>query len=163
MAAQALVTFNALGKAKSILKQRPETTVIASDQIAVCGNTILGKPGDIETACEQLRLLSGQTATFLTGLALLSESSEQFDMVPFQVCFRTLNPEEIRTYVETEQPLNCAGSFKSEGLGISLFERMTGDDPTALIGLPLILLSQWLQPLKHIHESAYRAGHGVET
>jgi len=147
MAPENLVRFNTMGKANSILKLRPEATVIASDQVAVCGDTILPKPGDIETACEQLRLVSGQTVIFLTGLALLSEASEQFDMIPFQVCFRALKFAEIRTYIETEQPLDCAGSFKSEGLGISLFERMVGDDPTALIGLPLIRLSQWLKPL----------------
>jgi len=148
----ALVQHNTLGKANSVLDIHPDAAVIASDQIAVCGDLVLGKPGDIETACEQLRMLSARSVTFLTGLALLSANSEQFEIIPFQVCFRALNDVEIRTYVEAELPLDCAGSFKSEGLGISLFERMAGDDPTALIGLPLIRLSQWLKPLAHIQQ-----------
>jgi len=150
LAPQALVQHNTLGKAKSILDKYPQATVIASDQIAVCGDVVLEKPGDFETACQQLRLASGQSVIFLTGLTVVSAQSEQFEIIPFQVFFRELADEEIRTYVGTEKPLDCAGSFKSEGLGISLFERMRGDDPTALIGLPLIRLSQWLQPLAHI-------------
>jgi len=152
MPPEMLVKCNTLGKAKSVLDLQPDATVIASDQVAVCGDTILGKPGNIETACEQLCLASGQTVTFLTGLAVQSAQSKRFAIIPFQVCFRTLSDAEIRTYVETEQPLACAGSFKSEGLGISLFERMQGDDPTALIGLPLIRLSQWLKPLSRIQQ-----------
>ncbi len=150
MPSPALVEHNTLGKANSVLNMHPHATVIASDQIAVCDDVILGKPGNIDTACEQLRMLSARTVTFLTGLALLSAHAERFEIIPFQVCFRGLSDAEIRTYVEAELPLDCAGSFKSEGLGISLFERMAGDDPTALIGLPLIRLSQWLKPLAHI-------------
>jgi len=152
MSPDALVRFNTLGKANSILRHRPDATVIASDQVAVCGDTVLGKPGDMDTACEQLRQASGQAVTFLTGLAMLTSASERFDIIPFQVFFHQLSDAEIRTYVEAEPPLDCAGSFKSEGLGISLFERMAGDDPTALIGLPLIRLSQWLKPLAHIQQ-----------
>jgi len=127
-----------------------DATIIASDQIAVCAEFVLGKPGNTDAACKQLSFLSGQRVTFLTGLAFISEHSVQYETIPFDVCFRQLTDTEIRTYVETEQPLDCAGSFKSEGLGISLFENMHGDDPTALIGLPLIRLSQWLEPLKLI-------------
>ena len=152
MTPEELVRFNTLGKASSVLRLRHEATVIASDQIAVCGNAILQKPGNIDAACAQLRMASGQTVNFLTGLALLSAQSEQFEIIPFQVCFRSLSDEEIRIYVETELPLDCAGSFKSEGLGVSLFERMNGDDPTALVGLPLIRLCQWLRPLTHIQQ-----------
>jgi len=146
----ALVRFNTLGKADSVLSANPDATVVASDQIAVCGELVLGKPGDFATACRQLRMLSANKVTFLTGLALLSKHTCQCEIIPYQVCFRDLNDAEIRAYVDAEQPLDCAGSFKSEGLGISLFERMSGDDPTALIGLPLIRLSQWLQPLRRI-------------
>jgi len=145
-----LVKFNTIGKAENVLHRQPNATVIASDQIAVCADTVLGKPGNAETACQQLRLASGKSVTFLTGLAVISAQSTQFEIIPFQVCFRELTDEEIRTYIKIEQPLDCAGSFKSEGLGISLFERMNGDDPTALIGLPLIRLSQWLKPLQRL-------------
>jgi len=154
MAPEQLVRFNTLGKAGNILARYPDATVIASDQLAVCDELVLGKPGNIEKACEQLHLLSGRTVNFLTGLALISARTEHIEIIPFQVCFRALNDAEIRTYVETEQPLDCAGSFKSEGLGISLFEKMHGDDPTALIGLPLIRLSQWLEPLKFIGKNS---------
>jgi len=149
---EALVKFNTTGKAESVLIKHPDATVIASDQVAVCGNMVLGKPGDLKTACQQLRLASGRSVTFLTGIALQSAQSKRFETIPFQVCFRELSDAEILTYVETERPLDCAGSFKSEGLGISLFESMSGDDPTALIGLPLIRLSQWLKPLSRLHQ-----------
>ncbi len=148
MPVEELVRFNTLGKAHSILSQNPGSMVIASDQLAVCGQLTLGKPGNVQAACEQLRLASGQKVEFLTGLTLISADRQLFEIIPFRVFFRHLTDEEIRTYVELEQPLDCAGSFKSEGLGICLFERMQGDDPTALMGLPLIRLSQWLKPLE---------------
>lgn len=121
--------------------------IIGSDQVAVVGEQILGKPGTVERACEQLRLLSGQRVTFFTGLCLFNSVSDrvQSDVVPYSVVFRPLSDQEIAHYVRREQPLNCAGSFKSEGLGIALFARMEGDDPTALIGLPLIRLIDMLQ------------------
>jgi len=152
MPAAELVQYNTLGKAHSLfssesLSADPDVTIIASDQIAVCNSTVLGKPGSIENACAQLAMLSGQSVTFLTGLTVLNRESEFYEMIPFQVYFRDLSMTEIETYVNIEKPLNCAGSFKSEGLGVSLFERLQGDDPTALIGLPLIRLSQCLQPL----------------
>jgi len=150
MSPEQLVQFNTLGKARNVLSMYPDATVIASDQLAICDNLVLGKPGDIETACRQLHLVSARTVTFLTGLAVMSAQEEHFEIIPFQVCFRALSNTEIRTYVETERPLDCAGSFKSEGLGISLFEKMHGDDPTAVIGLPLIRLSQWLEPLTRL-------------
>lgn len=148
MNASDLVLHNTLGKAKSVFALNPDAVVIASDQLAVCGDLVVGKAGDIDRACEQLEMLSGRCVEFITGLCLLSSSKQQSAIIPYRVYFRTLNKMEIRHYVEAEQPIDCAGSFKSEGLGISLFERMEGDDPTALIGLPLICLSQWLQPLK---------------
>lgn len=121
--------------------------VIGSDQVAVSGGRILGKPGTAESACAQLALLSGRAVSFLTGLCLLDAVSgaHQLAVVPTTVHFRTLQRAEIENYVAREQPLDCAGSFKSEGLGIALFERIDGDDPTALIGLPLIELCGMLR------------------
>ncbi|GAV19550.1 Maf-like protein YceF [Mariprofundus micogutta] len=142
-----LVLHNTLGKAEAVFARYPHSTVIASDQMAVCGDLILGKPGDTESACAQLAMLSGKTVQFLTGLALISPNQKRNVIVPFAVHFRALSKAEIEAYVEKENPIDCAGSFKSEGLGISLLERLEGDDPTALIGLPLIRLSQWLKPL----------------
>jgi MAF protein len=120
--------------------------IIGSDQVATTGSDILGKPGTHERAVAQLQHLSGKTVTFHTGLCLLnSENGElQLDVVPFRVVFRQLDDERIERYLQHERPYNCAGSFKSEGLGITLFERMQGDDPTALIGLPLIRLTTML-------------------
>lgn len=120
--------------------------IIGSDQVATAGGDILGKPGTHERAAKQLRDLSGKLVTFYTGLCLLnSESGEvQLDVVPFKVQFRQLNDEQIERYLQRDQPYNCAGSFKSEGLGITLFEQLEGDDPTALIGLPLIRLTTML-------------------
>ncbi len=107
---------------------------------------MLGKPGDHDTACRQLARLSGQQVSFLTGLCLFDSASGtvQRDMVPYHVHFRDLSEAQIERYLRYEQPYNCSGSFKSEGLGISLFESMRGDDPNALIGLPLIRLTGWL-------------------
>jgi MAF protein len=121
--------------------------VIGSDQVAVVGDTVLGKPGTIERACAQLAQLSGQHVTFLTGLCLYNSARQhvQLDLIPFTVVFRTLSTQQIENYVRREHPLNCAGSFKSEGLGVALFKRMEGDDPSALIGLPLIRLVSMLE------------------
>ena len=120
--------------------------IIGSDQVATTGNNILGKPGTHQRAFEQLQGLSGKRVTFHTGLCLLNtETSEaQLDVIPFIVKFRQLGDDRIERYLQQEQPYNCAGSFKSEGLGITLFEYMEGTDPTALIGLPLIRLTSML-------------------
>jgi len=146
-----LIRWNTLGKAHSVLKHHPESTIIASDQLAVCGQDVLGKPGSEVRACRQLQRLSGRCVTFLTGLAILAEGEEHYEEIPFRVYFRNLRKSEIRTYVQRENPVDCAGSFKVEGLGICLFDRLEGDDPTALMGLPLIRLSHYLQPLHHRH------------
>jgi len=148
MPVETLIRHNTLGKARSVAMHHPEAWVIGADQLAVCGNEVLGKPGSVDAACTQLQKLSGRRVDFLTGVALLGPCGEHFAIVPFRVHFRELSEVEIRTYVSIEQPWGCTGSFKSEGLGISLFERLEGDDPTALIGLPLICLSGWLQPLR---------------
>jgi len=120
--------------------------IIGSDQVATTGNNILGKPGTHERAFQQLHDLSGERVTFHTGLCLLNtETSEaQVDVIPFIVKFRALGDEQIERYLQQEQPYTCTGSFKSEGLGITLFEYMEGTDPTALIGLPLIRLTSML-------------------
>ncbi len=145
--ASQVVRLNTLGKAHSVLQTRPRCTVIASDQLAVCNEKALGKPGTEAKACKQLSRLSGKSVDFLTGLTVLSGNQEYYEEIPFRVYFRRLSRTEIKTYVRLEKPLDCAGSFKIEGLGISLFERLEGEDPTALMGLPLIRLSQYLRPL----------------
>jgi len=134
-------------KARTGATQGGSVLVIGSDQVAVVGDTVLGKPGTTERACAQLAQLSGQRVTFLTGLCPFNSAQQraQVDLVPFTVVFRKLSTQQIENYVQREQPLNCAGSFKSEGLGAALFERMEGDDPTALIGLPLIRLVSMLE------------------
>jgi len=120
--------------------------IIGSDQVATTGVDILGKPGDHERASTQLQQLSGKIVTFQTGLCLLDsvKNTVQLDVIPFSVEFRRLTDSQIERYLRKEQPYNCAGSFKSEALGITLFARMHGDDPTALIGLPLIRLTDML-------------------
>jgi len=145
-----LVLHNTIGKAEAVFSHHPQATIIASDQLAVCDNIVLGKPGDSASACKQLAMLSGKSVQFLTGLAVISAEQRQCEIIPYQVHFRELTEQEIQNYVSKENPIDCAGSFKSEGLGIALFERMEGDDPTALIGLPLIRLSQWLKPLESV-------------
>ncbi len=148
MAVETLVRHNTLGKVYSVAARHPNACVIGADQLAVCEGEVLGKPGGPDAACSQLRRLSGKHVMFLTGLALLDpESGARYEAVPFHVYFRELDDADIRTYVRMEQPWDCTGSFKSEGLGISLFRRLEGDDPTALVGLPLIRLSDWLRPL----------------
>jgi len=146
-----LVRHNTLGKAYVVRAVYPDASIIASDQIAVCGESVLGKPGNHAAACEQLAFLSGKCVDFLTGVALLEKDSEHYKTVPFRVYFRHLKAAEIESYLLADRPYDCAGSFKSEALGISLFSRMQGDDPSALIGLPLITLSGWLKPLNHHH------------
>jgi MAF protein len=120
--------------------------VIGSDQVATTGDDILGKPGDHAQAAAQLAYLSGRRVTFHTGLCLLNSVSGemQLDEVASHVVFRTLAAEQIERYLRADQPYNCAGSFRSEGLGITLFAHMEMDDPTALIGLPLIRLTDML-------------------
>lgn len=129
--------------------------IIGSDQVAVCDGLILGKPGTEQKAIEQLKSFVGKTVTFYTGLAVLNSETSQCEVriEPFFVSFRdNITTDEIARYVELEQPLDCAGSFKSEGLGVSLFSEMKGNDPNTLIGLPTIALldmlrSQGINPL----------------
>ena len=143
----ALVRRLARDKAASAGRVYPDALVIGSDQVAVSGRNILNKPGDHERARIQLVRLSGQNIRFHTGLCVLNGStgSVQVDAITFKVKFRKLVPAEIERYLAADRPYDCAGSFKSEGLGISLLASMQGDDPTALIGLPLIRLCAMLR------------------
>ena len=143
---QALVTRLSEAKARAGAPAYPDALIIGSDQVAVCHDEILGKPGSHEKATRQLAQLSGQRVDFLTGLCLFDSANGHLrvDLVDYAVTFRKLTPAQIDRYLRAEQPYNCAGSFKSEALGISLFEAMHGDDPNALIGLPLIRLVTWL-------------------
>ena len=145
--ATALVRRLAREKAQAVAAALSEGLVIGSDQVAVFNGQIIGKPHTVANAIAQLSQFSGHSVTFLTGLALLNAATGQCQLVvePFTVCFRTLSQQEIVSYVQREQPLDCAGSFKSEGLGISLFSALRGDDPNSLIGLPLIKLLQLLR------------------
>jgi MAF protein len=142
-----LVQRLALAKAQALAAHYPESWIIGSDQVCVLNGEITGKPHTVENACQQLAAASGNAITFYTGLALIHPQSGQQSVIcdPFTVHFRQLSDEEIRGYVEKEQPLQCAGSFKSEGLGICLFERLEGRDPNTLIGLPLIALNEMLR------------------
>lgn len=130
----------ALAKARDVARRYPGAVVIGSDQVADLDGEPLGKPGTHERAVEQLRRMSGKTVVFQTALAVvcLDTDFEQSDIAPVRVVFRTLGEAEIEHYLRTEQPYDCAGSAKSEGLGIALLERIDNDDPTALVGLPLI-------------------------
>lgn len=141
-----LVIRLAESKARDVGERHPGALVIGSDQVACIEGAILGKPGGREAAIDQLCRAAGKVVTFYTGLCLLNTATDRIQICcePFRVHFRNLDQEQIARYVDKEQPFNCSGSFKSEGLGISLFERLEGDDPNALIGLPLIRLIDML-------------------
>ncbi len=145
--AAALVSRLAEEKARAVAPAYQNALVIGSDQVAVLDDRIIGKPGTHERAVEQLRAASGRSITFLTGLCLLNTATNraQVETIPFQVHFRELSNAMIEGYLQHEQPYNCAGSFRSEGAGIVLFERLEGDDPNALVGLPLIRLVRMLE------------------
>lgn len=154
--AKEMVARLAQQKAAAIATHYTDALIIGSDQCAVLGEQILGKPHTHEKAIAQLEASSGRTVEFLTGLCLYDSHTQvyQLDVIAFQVEFRALAASEIENYLRREQPYNCAGSFKSEGLGISLFKRMQGDDPTALIGLPLIRLCAMLREQGYLIPSA---------
>jgi septum formation protein len=136
----------ALAKARAVAEHRPEALIIGSDQVACAGNVILDKPGNAERCREQLALLSGRSARFFTACALIGpHHAEQMHTDTTTVVFRTLQAAEIERYIERESPFDCAGGFKAESLGVALFERITSEDPTALIGLPLIWVAQALR------------------
>ncbi len=141
-----LVERLAREKALAIAKNYPEALIIGSDQVAVIDGNILGKPGTHQAAVQQLMSASGKAVTFYTGLALYNAKTQtmQHHVEPFTVHFRQLSEKQIHFYLKKEKPYQCAGSFKSEGLGISLFQKLEGDDPNSLIGLPLIKLIELL-------------------
>ena len=134
-------------KAIALTKTYPDALIIGSDQVCSFQGQILGKSGNRENALVQLSLLNGQSACFMTGLCLFNAATghKQTLVDEFRVHFRQLTPAQIEFYVDKEQPFDCAGSFKSEGLGITLFKRLEGDDPNSLVGLPLIRLSEMLR------------------
>ncbi len=141
-----LVARLALTKAEAVATRYPSALIIGSDQVASIGSQILGKPGNRENAISQLLAASGKRVTFYTGLCLLNSANghKQVACETFHVHFRNLAHTQIERYIDREKPYNCAGSFKSEGLGISLFKRLEGEDPNSLIGLPLIRLVSML-------------------
>lgn len=136
----ALAPRLALAKARAVAQQHPHAVVIGSDQIADLHGQPIGKPGNHERAMAQLRAMSGQALVFHTAVAVVRPATrfERVVDVPVRVTFRTLSDAEIETYLRAEQPYDCAGSAKSEGLGVTLLDAIESDDPTALIGLPLI-------------------------
>lgn len=134
-------------KARAVAESFPDALIIGSDQVATVDGKIYGKPGNHEHAVEQLRALSGKTVNFFTGLCLLNAKTAEARVcgVPTLVTFRHLSDREIENYLLREPAYNCAGSAKSEGLGIALLSSMRGDDPNALVGLPLIALCEMLR------------------
>ncbi|MEP3857990.1 MAG: Maf family nucleotide pyrophosphatase [Porticoccus sp.] len=143
---EALVRRLSLEKAMAVAHRFDNHLIIGSDQIAVNEGKLLTKPGNFDNAFNQLRSESGKKVHFLTGLALLDSTTQhsQVDMVITEVIFRQLSDTEITEYLINDTPYNCAGSFRSEGLGITLFDAVYSSDPTALIGLPLISLNRML-------------------
>jgi septum formation protein len=135
----------AKAKAAIVAKDHPDAWVIGSDQVADLCGAALGKPGNFERAMAQLQLMRGSTVTFHTALCLMHGETETTLSIPTEVTFRKLSDEILEAYLHAEEPYDCAGSAKSEGLGISLLETIKSDDPTALIGLPLIALSGLLR------------------
>ena len=141
-----LVARLAEKKARALASRFSKALIIGSDQVALCDGQVLTKPITHERAFEQLRLCSGKSVEFSTGLCLLNSEtgSIQCEVEPFVVRFRELSDEQIHGYLYKEEPYDCAGSFKCEGLGVALFERFDGRDQNALVGLPLILLVKML-------------------
>lgn len=142
-----LVRRLAESKARALTARYPEHCIIGSDQVAQLDGRILGKPGNPQQAEQQLLACSDRRVDFLTGLCVYDPISKQTEthVELFQVCFRPLQPAQIQRYLAKEQPYDCAGSFRMEGLGISLFQALIGRDPNSLIGLPLIALIDMLQ------------------
>lgn len=144
---QTLVERLAVAKARAVIAHAPNALIIGSDQVAVYDGAIVGKPHTHANAVRQLRAAAGKTVMLYTGLALINAASGrmQSEVVPFGVTFRPLTDAQIEDYLRKEQPYGCAGSVRSEGLGIALLDRFDGNDPNALIGLPLIRLVRMLE------------------
>lgn len=143
----ATATRLAQAKARKVAASQPAALIIGSDQVALLDNTVLGKPGTHEAAVRQLRAMSGKVTVFHTAVCLFDASSEEMQCanVPTTVQLRELSDETIERYLRQDQPYDCAGSAKIEALGIALVEKVQSDDPTALIGLPLITLVTMLK------------------
>ena len=144
---QQLVERLSIAKAKAVADKVDSALVIGSDQVSVIDGAIIGKPHTHENAVKQLQNASGKTVSFYTGLCLYNSSTDQYqsEVIPFNVVFRHLSEQQIERYLKKETPYNCAGSFKSEALGIVLFEKLDGEDPNTLMGLPLIRLVKMLE------------------
>jgi septum formation protein len=144
---EALARRLALAKARAVARHHPEALVIGSDQVADLGGEPIGKPGNHERAVAQLRAMRGRTVVFQTAVAVVSTASsyERVLLAPVTVRFRDLQDDEIEHYLRTEMPYDCAGSAKCETLGITLLEAIESDDPTALVGLPLIRTARLLR------------------
>ena len=150
-----LVERLSLAKARNVSQRYPSHLIIGSDQIAVVAGQMVGKPQNREDAIGQLTAASGETVTLFTGIALLNSESgkTQLDVLPYHVVFRELNQSMIKNYIDTDQPFDCGGSLRSEGLGIALLKELDGSDPNILLGLPLIrlidmLANEGFHPLK---------------
>ena len=137
----------ALAKAHAVARRFPDAVVIGSDQVADLDGVALGKPGGHDRAVEQLRRMRGRSVVFQTAVAVVCHGSgfEEVDLAPVRVQFRDLGDAEIEAYLRAEQPYDCAGSARSEGLGIALLDAIDSDDPTALVGLPLIRTCRMLR------------------
>jgi septum formation protein len=145
--ASMLASRLAEAKARALAAQYPAALIIGCDQVCSCQEQLLGKPGSLDAALAQLQLCNGRQAEFVTALTLLNTSNNtcQHSLDSFKVQFRQLSHQEISNYLQLEQPFDCAGSFKAEGLGITLFEAMDGRDFHSLLGLPLISLCTLLR------------------
>ena len=144
---QTLVRRLSIAKARAVVWRASTALIIGSDQVAVHQGAIVGKPRDHADAVTQLLSSSGKTITFFTSVALLNSTNDslQVEVVPFAVRFRPLTREKIEYYLEREKPYDCCGSLRADGLGIALLDQLRGDDPTALIGLPLTVLTKMLE------------------
>lgn len=146
-AASALARRLAISKAEAIARLHPTALILAGDQSAECAGRLLGKPGTEAAAIEQLQWMAGKESVFYSAFCLLHGQQKIVEVVPTTIKMRALSTAEIQTYIAKEQPLDCAGSFKVEGLGITLFDWIRSDDPSALIGLPLIAVARALRAL----------------
>ncbi len=144
---EALVERLSIEKAQAVAAGERGALVIGSDQVAVYNGSIVGKPHSHDRAVEQLRMAAGRAVTLYTGLAVVNSETGRVrcEVIPYRVTFRALTEEQIESYLRKEQPYSCAGSVRSEGLGIALLEKFEGDDPNTLIGLPLIRLVRMLE------------------
>ena len=145
--AENLVLRLAMAKAEAVAKTRQNVLIIAADQVARLGDTLLGKPGNRDNARSQLKAMRGRTVSFINGLCVLNTVNRhcQTAIIIYNVSFRDYSDSEIERYLDLDAPFDCAGSFKSELMGVTLMEKMQGDDPTALVGLPLIKLAAMLR------------------